>query len=102
MGTGTGTTELCVKRHNSRDWTSTVTYRAYSGPRGSEIIAPLEKDRLLYKEFDTLDDALTWARHLNQGDRVALLIEGDDGTRLGKREIASALVTARPRHAERR
>jgi hypothetical protein len=66
-----------------------VTYRAYGGPRGSEAIAPLEKDRLLYKEFDTLDDALTWARHLNQGDRVALLIEGDDGTRLGKRDIAA-------------
>jgi hypothetical protein len=68
-----------------------MTYRAYSGPRGSESIAPREKDRLLYKEFDTLDGALAWARHLGQGGRVALLIEGDDGTRLGKREIANAL-----------
>lgn len=68
-----------------------MTYRAYSGPRGSEMIAPGEKDRLLYKEFDTLDAALAWARHLGQGGRVALLIEGDDGTRLGKREIANAL-----------
>ena len=68
-----------------------MTYRTYSGPRGSETIAPLEKDRLLYKEFDTLDAALAWARRVNDGGRVALLIEGDDGTHLGKREIAGAL-----------
>jgi hypothetical protein len=67
-------------------------FRTYSGPRGSEMISPLEKDRLLYKEFDTLDGALAWARHVNaDGSRVALLIEGDDGTRLGKRDIAGAL-----------
>ena len=53
--------------------------------------APLEKDRLLYKEFDTLDGALAWARHVNDGGRVALLIEGDDGTHLGKQEIAGTL-----------
>ena len=65
-----------------------MTYRTYSGPRGSQAIAPLDKDRLLYKEFDTLDAALAWARH---GGRVALLIEGDDGTCLGKQDIAGAL-----------
>jgi hypothetical protein len=68
-----------------------MTYRAYSGPHGSEAISPLEKDRLLYKEFDRLDDAMAWARHVNAGGRVALLIEGDDGTQLGRREIAAAL-----------
>ena len=68
-----------------------MTYRIYSGPRGSQAIAPLEKDRLLYKEFDTLDGALAWARHVNEGGRVALLIEGDDGTHLGKQEIVGAL-----------
>jgi hypothetical protein len=68
-----------------------MTYRTYSGPRGSETIAPLEKDRLLYKEFDTLDAALGWARRLNEGGRVALLIEGDDGTCLSKPDIAGAL-----------
>jgi hypothetical protein len=71
--------------------TTAMTYRTYSGPRGSQAIAPLEKDRLLYKEFDTLDGALAWARHVNDGGRVALLIEGDDGTHLGKQEIAGAL-----------
>ena len=60
-------------------------------PPGSQAIAPLEKDRLLYKEFDTLDGALAWARHVNDGGRVALLIEGDDGTHIGKQEIAGAL-----------
>jgi len=68
-----------------------MTYRVYSGPRGSEAISPAEKDRYLYKEFGTLDEAMSWARHLNKGGRVALLIEGDDGTRLNKQQIATAL-----------
>jgi hypothetical protein len=68
-----------------------MTYRVYSGPRGSESIAPLEKDRHLYKEFNLLDEAMGWARHINNGGRVALLIEGDDGTRLTKQQITSAL-----------
>jgi hypothetical protein len=69
-----------------------MTYRVYSGPRGSEAISPLEKDRYLYKEFSMLDEALGWARHLNAGGRVALLIEGDDGTRLNKQQIAATLT----------
>ncbi len=69
-----------------------MSYRVYSGPRGSAAIAPLDKERMLYKELETLDAALGWARHLAAGDRVALLIEGDDGTRLGKEEIAAALL----------
>jgi len=69
-----------------------MTYRAYSGPPGSETGSPLEKEHLLYKEeVDTLDGALAWARHVTPSGRVALLIEGDDGTRLGKREIAATL-----------
>ena len=68
-----------------------MTYRVYSGPRGSQSISPLEKDRHLFKEFGTLDEAMGWARHINSGGRVALLIEGDDGTRLTKQQIATAL-----------
>jgi hypothetical protein len=68
-----------------------MTYRVYSGPRGSEAISPLEKDRHLYKEFSTLDEAISWSRHINAGGRVALLIEGDDGTRLTKQQIVNAL-----------
>jgi hypothetical protein len=68
-----------------------MAYRVYSGPRGTEMVPPMEKDSWLYKEFALLDEAMSWARHVNKGDRVALLIEGDDGTRLTKREIAAAL-----------
>ncbi len=68
-----------------------MTYRVYSGPRGSQSISPLEKDRHLYKEFSMLDEAMSWARHINNGGRVALLIEGDDGTRLTKQQIVAAL-----------
>lgn len=68
-----------------------MTYRVYSGPPGTDIVPAMEKERWLYKEFGLLDDALGWARHVNHGGRVALLIEGDDGTHLGKREISAAL-----------
>ena len=44
----------------------------------------MEKERWLYKEFGLLDEALGWARHVNDGGRVTLLIEGDDGTQLSK------------------
>ena len=72
-----------------------MTYRAYSGPRGSETVSALDRQSMLYKEFDTLDAALGWARHLAASGRVALLIEGDDGTRLDKAEIVAQL-----RHSE--
>lgn len=68
-----------------------MRYRVYSGPSGTESISPLEKDRLLFKEFSVLDDAFAWAQHVGTTGRVALLIEGDDGTHLTKHEIASAL-----------
>ncbi len=38
-----------------------------------------------------MDDALGWAQHVHDHGGVALLIEGDDGTILNKREIAAAL-----------
>jgi hypothetical protein len=68
-----------------------MTYRVYSGPRGSQSISPLEKDRHLFKEFTLLDEAMSWARHVNDSGRVTLLIEGDDGTRLDKLQVVSAL-----------
>jgi hypothetical protein len=77
-----------------------MTYRVYSGPRGSEAISPQEKDRHLFKEFGLLDEAMSWARHLNESGRVTLLIEGDDGTQLTKQQIATALK--HPEARERR
>jgi hypothetical protein len=69
-----------------------MTYRVYSGPPGQDAIGPLEKDRMLYKEFSSLDQAMSWARHVNDSGRAALLIEGDDGTHLTRTEIAAALT----------
>jgi hypothetical protein len=68
-----------------------MTYRVYSGPPGTERVPPMEKERWLYKEFGLLDDALGWARHVNESGRVTLMIEGDDGTQLSKQEISAAL-----------
>jgi hypothetical protein len=73
-----------------------MRYRVYSGPRGSAAISPLDRERMLFKEFD---GALGWARHLSASGRVPLLIEGDDGTRLDKRDIAAALAHAAHGHA---
>jgi len=70
-----------------------MTYRVYSGPRGSQSISPSEKDRHLYKEFGLLDEAMSWARHVNKSGRVSLLIEGDDGTLLTRQQIVAALKT---------
>ena len=77
-----------------------MTYRVYSGPRGSEPISPQEKDRHLFKEFGLLDEAMSWARHVNETGRVTLLIEGDDATQLTKHQIATALK--HPEARERR
>jgi len=68
-----------------------MRYRVYVGPAGTETLPPLHKDQFLFKEFTSLDDAFGWARHVNRSGRVTLAIDGDDGTNLGKREIASAL-----------
>ena len=68
-----------------------MTYRVYTGPPGAQDVAPLEADRRLFKEFTNLDEALDFAHHLPRRGSVALLIEGDDGTRLDRREIAAAL-----------
>ena len=67
-------------------------YRVYSGPKGSPDLSPFEKSRMLFKEFTVLDDALSWARHLEGTGRISLLIEGDDGTRLTKQQIAATLT----------
>ncbi len=68
-----------------------MQYRVYSGPKGSGEISPIAKEQMLYKEFAALDDALSWALHVEQGGRVPLLIEGDDGTHMDRRAIADAL-----------
>ena len=68
-----------------------MSYRVYSGPAGSSDISPLAKSQTLFKQFAALDDALAWARHVDNSGRVPLLIEGDDGTRMDRRDIGRAL-----------
>lgn len=68
-----------------------MRYRVYSGPKGSEDVSSLGKQQMLFKEFSTLDDALSWARHVEKDGRTPLLIEGDDGTRMDRRAIGNAL-----------
>jgi hypothetical protein len=72
-----------------------MRFRAYSCPRGSEKIRPFDTDSMPFKECESLDDALMWARRVNRGGHTVHLIEGDDGTHLVKQEIANAL-----KHAE--
>ncbi len=68
-----------------------MAFRVYSGPKGAPDPSPLEKQHMLYKEFMSLDEALWWANHLQKQGRVALSIEGDDGTKLDRRAIGAAI-----------
>jgi hypothetical protein len=68
-----------------------MQYRVYSGPRGTDDIQAIDKDKMLFKQFASLDEAVGWAHHLDATGRVALLIDGDDGTALTRREIAALL-----------
>jgi hypothetical protein len=72
-----------------------MSYRLYSGPHGAEAVGALDKDRLLFKEFASLDDALAFAVHLDRRGQVALLIDGDDGTSLARNEIAALIQQSR-------
>lgn len=66
-------------------------YRVYSAPSGGQQVSPMEKERLLYKEVGTMDEAISWASHMSKTGHSVVLIDGDDGTRLTASEIASAL-----------
>jgi hypothetical protein len=66
-------------------------FRVYSGPPGAEALNPLDMGRYLYKEFEGLDEAMGFAHHLRATGHVPLLIEGDDGTHLDRKDLAKAL-----------
>jgi hypothetical protein len=68
-----------------------MSFRVFSGPPGTKDISADQRDQMLFKECSSLDEALSWARHLEKSGRAPLLIEGDDGTRLDKRGIVDAL-----------
>ena len=68
-----------------------MRFRVYSGPKGSDDVRSFDKSQTLYKECLALDEALSWARHVERTGRVPLLIEGDDGSRFDRHAIANAL-----------
>jgi len=68
-----------------------MRYRGYSGPKGAGDVSPIAKEQIPFKEFTALDEALAWARDVEQGGHVPLLIEGDDGTKMDRRAIVNAL-----------
>ena len=67
-------------------------YRVYSGELGARALSPRDKSRPPYTEFESADDALSWAQRLRAHGRVALLVVGDDATNLDKQDIAAALA----------
>jgi hypothetical protein len=70
---------------------ATMTYKVYSGPPGATVLRAVEPNRALYQEFGMLDEALDWARHLDERGRVPLLIEDERGMRLTRPEIEAAI-----------
>jgi hypothetical protein len=69
-----------------------MTYKVYSGPEGTETVSPVNKDRMLFKEFASFEEALSWASHVKATGRTPLLIEDEGGRKFDKREIAAELV----------
>lgn len=76
-----------------------MTFKVYSGPAGTDAVAPINKDRMLFKEFPNLDEALSWASHIRDTGRVAVMIEDESGRTFNKREIAAALAQRGARDA---
>ncbi len=63
-----------------------MRFRVYSGPKGSDDVSPIAKEQMLFKELGSLDEALSWSRHVERGGRLPPLIEGDDGTQMDRRD----------------
>jgi hypothetical protein len=51
----------------------------------------LQRITNLLKEFGVLDQAMSWAGHINNKGRGALLVETDDGTHLTKQQRGRAI-----------
>jgi len=68
-----------------------MPFKVYSGAPGAAFLRSVERNRGLYQEFGLLDEALDWARHLEESGRVPLLIENERGVRLTRPEIGAAI-----------
>lgn len=71
--------------------TEACMYRVYSAPKGVENVSPIDKQKLLYKEVGSMDEAISFASHMSRTGHAVVSIEGDDGSRLDAHEIANAL-----------
>ena len=63
-------------------------YKAYFGPPGCGFPTPLEKERWPFRSFTTLTEALIWAERAAKSGSAVIAIDGDDGTQLGRSDIA--------------
>jgi hypothetical protein len=69
-------------------------YRAYYGTHGCGEPRGLDRDRWAFKEFVDLPEALLWARRVVMRGGAVISIDGDDGTRLSRTDIAACLRRA--------
>ena len=67
-----------------------MSSRLYLGPATADDLKPSERSGVLSTELRLLAAAIQLSRHPERKDRVALLLEGDDGTRRNRRWIAQA------------
>ncbi len=58
-----------------------MRFLVYSSPRGSK---EHDIERMLLKECDSFDEAMSWACHVKSSGRMTQFIKGDDGTHLVK------------------
>lgn len=82
---------LGAMRHAPGD--GAIAYRVYSAPKGVDDFSLIARRRTLFKQFETFDDALAWARNVDQAGDVPLIIDGDDGTYVDRVELAAMLRT---------
>jgi hypothetical protein len=69
-----------------------MTFKVYSGPAGADAVPPIHRGKMLFKEFPSFDEALSWASHVRKTGRVAVRIDDETGRSLDKSEIAAALA----------
>jgi hypothetical protein len=70
-------------------------YRAYYGVAGSGPLQPLDKYQWPFREFSSLDEALSWAGCVAARGTAVLAIDGDDGTKLSQGDIALGILRHR-------
>lgn len=76
-----------------------MRYRAYYGAPGSHPVHPLDKGGAPFREFSDLDQALQWANQVAKKGTAVLAIDGDDGTQMGRNEIAVAIASRYRSHS---